>query len=797
MAEVKEREREARPGQATFRTKIGGMSCSFCTNTIRRAYERVPGVHEVGVSLAHEEGLVKYDPEKVSEDQLKKVLTDVGYTVRDPEKVRSFEEEEAELRLTRNRLLVAASFTVVSFLLMLLGPWLEMFTFRLMSWVLLAIALETMFVTGWFIKKMAFQSLRRGILNQHNLLEFAAFAGLAGGLLGLFVTARYPAGDFFAVSTFVTTYHLLSDYASKVVRTRSSQAIRKLLDLQPETARVVRDGKEQEVPIDDVRVGDLVRVRPGESIPVDGEITEGASAVDQSLVTGESIPEEKVRGDEVIGGSVNQTGTLLVRVTRVGEESFLKQVARSIEEARSLRPGILQLVDRILKHYVRGVVGFAALAFAVWIVIPAILGDGPNFFRSTFAALAVLVMGYPCALGMATPLAMIRGGGEAARRGILMRSGEAFQIMQDVRAVVLDKTGTITRGEPRVQAVIPVEPGEEDEVLRVAAGAESASEHPLARAIEEAAEEQGLEVTRAEDFRAHPGRGVEARIEGCRVLVGKPRFLSDQGVDLSVADDDLSRLEEKGQTVVGVARDGNLLGLVGIADTIKEDAAEAVARMRDAGLTPVMITGDNELTARAVAAEVGIDEVLAQVLPEEKAGRIRELQQRGQRVVMVGDGINDAPALTQADVGIAIGAGTDIAIESADVVIMGDRLGAVMDAYEIGKSSYRKTKQNLALAFTFNGIGVPLATTGLVHPVWAMVAMVSSVSAVLTNSFAGRLLRRAIEGQPPADEEEEHVHRHALPRRESRARPPRRGGECFAWRWACTARGAQRTSSGP
>ncbi|MGH9169251.1 MAG: heavy metal translocating P-type ATPase, partial [Acidimicrobiia bacterium] len=334
--------------------------------------------------------------------------------------------------------------------------------------------------------------------------------------------------------------------------------------------------------------------------------------------------------------------------------------------------------------------------------------------------------GYPCALGMATPLAMIRGGGEAARRGILMRSGEAFQIMQDIRAVVLDKTGTITRGEPRVQAVVPAETGKEEEVLRLAAGAESASEHPLARAVEEAAEEQGLQVPPAEDFRAHPGRGVEARIEGSRVLVGKLGFLSDQGVDLSAADDDLALLEEKGQTVVGVARDGTLLGLVGIADTMKEDAAEAVRRMREAGLTPIMITGDNERTARAVASEVGIDEVLARVLPEEKAGRIRDLQRQGRRVIMVGDGINDAPALTQADVGIAIGAGTDIAIESADIVIMGDRLGAVMDAYEIGKRSYRKTKQNLSLAFSFNGIGVPLATTGLVHPVWAMVAMVSS-----------------------------------------------------------------------
>jgi Cu+-exporting ATPase len=740
--------------QATLRMKIGGMSCSFCTNTIRRAYERVDGVHEVGVSLAHEEGLVKYDPAKVSEEQLRRVLTDVGYTLRDPDKVRSFEEEETELRHARNRLLVAATFTVISLLLMVFVMWLGWVTLPLLPWIMLALALETMFVTGWFIKRMAWQSLRRGILNQHNLLEFAAFAGLAGGLLGLFVTPRFPAGEFFAVSTFVTTYHLLSDYASKAVRTRSSHAIRTLLDLQPDTARVVRDDAEVEVPTDEVGVGELVRIRPGENIPVDGEVVDGASAVDQALVTGEPIPEERVAGDEVIGGSINQTGTLVVKVTRVGEESFLKQVTRSIEEARALRPGILQLVDVVLRYFVPGVLVFAAIGFMIWAVGPLLFGEPPNLFRAVFAALAVLVMGYPCALGMATPLAMIRGGGEAARRGILMRSGEAFQIMQELTAVVLDKTGTITRGEPAVQAVVAAGDRTEDEVLRLAAAAESSSEHPLARAVEDAAEERGLDLPQVGHFTSHTGRGVEATVDGSRVLVGKPAFLAERDVDLSAADDDLPRLEENGQTAVAVAADGTLAGLIGIADVVKDDAAQAVRRMTDAGLTPIMITGDNERTARAVAADVGVDEVLAQVLPEQKAARVRQLQQDGRRVAVVGDGINDAPALTQADVGIAIGAGTDIAIESADIVIMGDRLGAVMDAYEIGRGSYKKTKQNLTLAFAFNGIGVPAATTGLVHPVWAMVAMVASVTTVLANSFAGQLLRRAAAGRHASEERE-------------------------------------------
>jgi len=734
-------------GLAAERMKIGGMSCSFCVNTIRTAVGRLPGVDEVGVSLGHEEALVRYDPAQLDADRIRQTVRDIGYTVRDPAKVRTFEEEEAELRRERNRILVAAAFAAASVLLLMSGWWMALVRIPLLPWITLALALATMFGTGRHIKRMAWASLRRGILNQHVLLELGAFAGLAGGLLGLFVNPIFPAPDFFAVATFITTYHLLSGYASLLVRTRSGQAVRRLLDLQPDTARVIRDGREEELPIDAVQAGDLVRIRPGESVPVDGEVVEGASAVHEALVTGEPIPAEKVAGDAVIGGSINRTGTLVVRVTRVGEESFLNQVARSIEAARALRPGLLALVDRILQVYVRGVLAVAAAAFAIWTIGPAVLSGGPDLTRATFASLAVLVMGYPCALGMATPLAMIRGGGMAAQRGILMRSGEAFQVMQDLRTVVLDKTGTITRGEPAVCEVVPASGTAPDEVLRVAVAAEASSEHPLARAVEEAAEQRGIEIAAVGDFRSHTGRGVEARLDGTRVLVGKPGFLAEEGIDVGALAERREALESRGQTVIAVARDGQLLGLIGIADTRKEDAREAVARMKAAGLRPVMITGDNERTARAVAAEVGIEEVLAHVLPDEKARRVRELQKAGQRVAMVGDGINDAPALTQADVGIAIGAGTDIAIESADVVIMGDRLGAVMDAYEIGRSSYAKTKQNLTLAFAFNGIGVPLAATGLVHPVWAMVAMVASVSTVLANSFGGRLRELAPAGR--------------------------------------------------
>ena len=769
-------------GLASHRMKIGGMSCSFCTSTIRKAFQRMDGVHDVGVSLAHEEGLVKYDPGKVTPEQLREMLEDIGYTWRDPDEVRSFEEEEAELRTSRNRLLVAGTFTLVSLLMMLLGPWLGVLDIPLMPWISLTLALETMFVTGWFIKRMAFQSLRRGILNQHVLLEFAAFAGLVGGFLGVFVSPRFPAADFFAVSVFVTTYHILSDYASNVVRTRSSQAVRRLMDLRPTTARVVRDGEEVEVDVEKVEVGEHVRVRPGESVPVDGEVVEGGSAVDESLVTGEPIPAEKVVGDEVIGGSVNQTGTLVVEVTRVGEESFLSQVARGIEEARALKPGVLQLVDTVLRWFVPGVLGFAAVGFLGWAVVPVLLGGGPDLFRATFAALAVLVLGYPCALGMSTPLAMIRGGGDAAEQGILMRSGEAFQIMGELRAIVLDKTGTITRGEPEVGAVVAAEDGDDDAVVAAAAAAEAASEHPLARAVADEAARRELEVADAQDFTSHTGKGVEAVVDGATVLVGKPGFLDEHDIDLEPLAQRVTELEEQGQTVVGVARDGELLGVLGIGDAVKPDAAEAVQRIRDAGMTAVMLTGDNERTARAVAEEVGIDadDVRAEVLPDDKAAEVRRLQEDDQRVAMVGDGINDAPALTQADVGIAIGAGTDIAIESADIVVMSERLGAVMDAHQIGVTSYRRTKQNLALAFSFNGIGVPLATTGLVHPVWAMIAMVASVTAVLGNTFRGQLGRR-LKGQGAGDLQQAvrsgQEHDHAYDESAAQLQQPERASE--------------------
>ncbi len=729
--------------------KLGGMSCSFCVTSIEKALNRMDGVRDATVNLAHEEALIEYEPQKIEPSELKETLLDLGYTVRDPKKVRTFEEEEEESRTERNNLLLAAGFTAVSLaamIVMWLDLWLPVISPAL-YWVMPALALATIFGPGWHILSMAWASLRRSIFNQHVLLEFGAFAGLTGGFLGYF-SAEFPLHDFFAVAVFITTYHLLSGYVSLRVRTRASQAVRKLLALVPPTARVVRDAREQELPIEEVRIDDLVRVRPGESIPVDGEIVEGASGVDESLVTGESIPREKTTGDEVIGGSINQTGTLLVRVTKVGEESFLQQVARSIEEARALKPGILALVDKVLAVYVPAVLVFTGVAILTWTLGAWLVTGSIDPTRAVFAALAVLVMGYPCALGMATPLAMIRGGGMAAERGILMRSAEAFQVLKDVKKVVLDKTGTITKGQPSVVDLVVLGDYERGEALKLAAAAESSSEHPLARAVVAAAEAEGISLPAAKDFQAESGKGIRATVKGFRLLVGSPPFIADEQVELGPAREQIDAMQAKGSTVIALSVNEELAALIAIADDLKADARDAIERLKQAGLDPVMITGDNELTARAVARRVGITEYRAEVLPQDKAAAVRDLQKENYRVAMVGDGINDAPALMQADVGIAIGAGTDIAIEAADVVLVGERLGAVVDAYHIGKASYRKTVQNLSLAFVFNGIGVPLAVTGWVHPVWAMIAMVASVSTVLTNSFAGKLLPKVRRGKP-------------------------------------------------
>lgn len=775
-----------RPGRARIRARIGGLHCSLCTGTVEKALGRQKGVDKVAVSLTHEQALIEYDPQTVKPAALLQILRDIGYTIHDPNKLRPFEEEERELVNEGRRFLIATSFSLlaialiakpagvlstvlptvataslVAFVFLVLraqGLWravagaggLGAVTIALLvlksegglgaliPWLVGGLAAVLVFSVARHILAMAVQALRRGILNQHVLLEAGAFAGLAGGLIGLALDRPgYPTAPFFAVAVMVATYHIFSEWLSLIVKTRSSQAVKRLLDLQPDTARVLRDGREVEVALAEVIVGDRVRIRPGERLPVDGEVVEGHSAVDQSLVTGEPMAVERRAGDGVIGGTVNGTGTLLVRVTAVGDESFLRRVAREVEDARALKPGLLHLVDRILRVYTPAVLSIALLAFAGWALLPQLLGFAPDLQRAVFAGLSVLVMGYPCAVGISAPLSIVRGAGEAAEKGILMRTGESFQGYRLVRQIAFDKTGTLTEGHPRVHEIEAVEGTSTDGLLSLAAAAEGSSEHPLAQAVVEAAFDAGLTSSEAESFDASPGKGVSARIDDTDVLVGSPRFLAGNGIDLTPLKERFGALEDKGRTVIAVARDAKLLGLLALGDAPRTDAAETIRRLRDAGVRTVLITGDNRRTAERAAEELGLDEVHAEVLPGEKADLIRDLQKRGQ-TAMVGDGINDAPALMQADVGIAMGSGTDIAIDAADIIILNNRLANVAEAREISRRGYRKMLENVSLAFLFNGIGVPLAATGLLYPVWAMVAMAASVTAIFVNSLWGR-----------------------------------------------------------
>ncbi|WP_306168946.1 cation-translocating P-type ATPase [Halomonas sp. MMSF_3323] len=764
------------------RAHIGGLHCSLCTGTIERALGQKAGVRRVAVSLTHEQALVEYDTRENSAETLMGTLQAIGYTLSDPRKIEPYAHQERELARERNRFLVAlaASLAAVGLIVDPTSPWtlglstlvyvslvtfgyavlrgqgtraalggsallalggLILFALRAGSLlagqeaILVAIlAVAMVFGIARQMLLMAYQALRRGILNQHVLVEIGAFAGLVGGGIGLMLRPDgYPTAAFFAVSVMVLTYHLFSEWLSLIVKTRSSQSVRRLLDLQPETAHVTGEGGERDLPVAQVDTGMRVRIRPGERIPVDGEVIDGDSAVDQSLVTGEPLPIEKTVGDAVVGGAINGSGTLVVRVTATGEASFLQQVVRSLEDARALKPGLLHLVDRVLRVYTPTVLIVSALAFGFWMSAPLLWGAAPDLERAVFAALTVLVMGYPCAVGISAPLSIVRGAGEAADQGVLMRTGESFQALRRVTTVVFDKTGTLTEGRPAVRGVTSVD-GDDDTLLSLAAAVESASEHPLGRAVVEAALSRDLAIPDVAEFQAHSGRGVTARVDDEPVWVGSPAFLVEQGIDLAPVSDGIETAEHQGQTVIVVACAERLLGIIALGDGLRADAAETVQQLRGLGIRTALMTGDNERTARHIAKLVGIDTVHAGVLPEQKADLLRKMQHEG-RVAMVGDGINDAPALMQADVGIAMGSGTDIAIDAADIIILNAQVSSVVTARRISRWGYRKMLQNVSLAFLFNGIGIPLASTGLIYPVWAMVAMAASVTAIFINSL--------------------------------------------------------------
>lgn len=713
--------------------KVRGMMCSFCVQTIDKALRRLEGVARVNVSLAHEEILVGYDPGLVSAGQVVTTLTRLGYEAWRPGIDEPSTHRSSEVRYGETpRLLLCAYVAAVVMLSMLLMFFLGIRSTS-MDLILLVVDSAMIFGAGWPILKMSWYALRQGILNQHVLLTYGALGGYVASILALF----FPLTSFAGLGAMLIFAHVLSGFASSSVKQKASRAVERLLQLRPPVARVVRDGKTVLLPVDAVEVGDLMLVKPGEKIPTDGVVRQGDSAVDEALVTGESMPVEKGVGDAVIGATLNTAGVLYVEATRVGSQTVLARIARFVEESKAMKPPIVLLADQVLKYYVPGVMLISLLSLVAWMLLSTPL-------NALFAALSVAVIGYPCALGLSTPLALMRGTGLGAERGVLIRSGVAFQRLKDVDTVLFDKTGTLTPGRPVVTDIVAWE-GDELGLLHLVASVEALSEHPLAAAVVQRAQTAGLEAWMpVEDFVALPGQGVQACLAGDPVLVGKPQLLAARQVPLTPAmQPQLHSLSAAGKTVVLVARGGRAIGLIALQDAPKADAAALVETLQHQGLRVAMMSGDNTATARAIGQQVGIDDIVAEVVPEDKASIVRQRQAQGQVIVMVGDGINDAPALAQADVGMAMGAGTDIAIESADVVLLSERLEAVPAAIAVGKQTYAKIRQNLLWAFCFNAVGIPIAASGWLHPTIAIAAMASSTLGILLNSF-GLWLSRAV-----------------------------------------------------
>ncbi len=739
---------------------IGDMTCASCSQHVESALKKLDGVLSASVNLATEKAAVEYVPGVVGMDDFKKAVHEAGYVVLDtPDegaKKEQVDETELKMRTASFRMRIAWLFTVPIIVWML--P--EMF-FNIMwpnemvhNLGIIALTLPVLFWVGLRTYSSGIRAVVHGYANMDTLITLGTGVSLLTGPAS-FV---FPGiSNYAGVSAMIMAFHLTGRYVEETAKGRASQAIRKLLELGAKTARILVNGREVEVPIEKVAVGDVMVVRPGEKIPTDGAVVEGEGAVDESMATGESMPVNKRTGDEVIGATVNQEGLLQVKATRIGKDTFLAQVIKLVDEAQGSKVPIQEFADKVTSVFVPVVMGIATLTLLAWIFVPGTMRSllqagtflpwvNPNLTTVTLAivsTVAVLVIACPCALGLATPTALMVGSGMGAENGILIRTGEAIQTMKDVKVVVFDKTGTITKGKPDVTDVVAAEGSGKEQVLRLAAGAERGSEHPLGRAIFARAELDGLQVARPQEFQAVRGKGVVAKIDGEAVLVGSRRLMEEHSVDMARLAPEIERLEAEAKTVMLVARAASggfaLVGLVAVADTLKDDSVAAIAELRSMGLQTAMITGDNRRTAEAIARQVGIDHILAEVLPDGKVAEIQKLQQRLGMVAMVGDGINDAPALKQANVGIAIGTGTDIAIEASDITLVRGHLSGVVSAVKLSRATFTKIRQNLFWAFFYNVIMIPLAIVGWMHPVLAEVAMATSSVTVVTNA---NLLRR-------------------------------------------------------
>ena len=748
---------------------IEGMSCASCVANIEKAVSKLDGVTTVAVNLATEKADVTYDPAKVRLSGIKKAISDAGYTPREIDAGdivdHDAERKEREIRVMWTRFIVAASASVPLLYLALvhmipgariplpafLNPMRFPFSYAVAQMILVIPAI----IAGSRFYRVGAKALWHRAPNMDSLIAIGTAAAV---LYSVYSAVRIALGDleavknlYFETAAVILTLIMLGKTLETVSKGKTSQAIKKLMGLAPKTATVIHDGKETETPISEVEVGDILRVHPGEKVPVDGVVMDGYTSVDESMLTGESIPVEKKVGDQVTGASLNKNGAISFRATRVGSDTALAQIIKLVEQAQGSKAPIAQLADIVSGYFVPIVILIALAAGAAWLIS----GQSVAFSMTIFTA--VLVIACPCALGLATPTAIMVGTGKGAEEGILIKGGAALEATHRVQTVVLDKTGTVTEGRPVVTDIALANGLDENVLLQLAASAEKGSEHPLGDAVVQSAERKGLSLLALETFQAIPGLGIEARIAGRALLLGNEKLMSDKGIPLGPLAGVSARLAEDGKTPMFVAVDGAPAGIIAVADVPKESSPRAIRALRDMGLEVVMLTGDNPRTAQAIARQVGVDRVFAEVMPQEKASLVRRLQEEGSRVAMVGDGINDAAALAQADVGIAIGSGTDVAIESADIVLMKSDLMDVAGAIHLSRGTIRNIKQNLFWAFCYNVLGIPVAA-GLLHvfggpllnPIFAAAAMSLSSVSVVSNALRLRRFRITREGNAHA-----------------------------------------------
>ena len=726
---------------------VRGMHCAACVGKVERALTSVPGVDEATVNLATEKATVTFDPTRTDVTRLQDAVARAGYELVEPREAagqtpdREQSAREETQRRARSKFVVGAILSVP----IVIGSMVEGFLWAPAwlrnPWLLWALATPVQFWVGFEFHAGFLRDLRHRTASMSTLVSIGTNAAYFFSLaVTLWPHVFMPAGGmtYYETGAVVITLVVLGRWLEARARGRTSEAIRRLVSLAPRTARVVREGRELDVPTTEVGVGDLVRIRPGERIPVDGVVLEGASTIDESMLTGESLPVEKTAESRVVAGSVNQTGALLFRATHVGSETTLARIVRLVEDAQASRAPIQRLADRVAAVFVPIVLVVAGATCLAWLAF----GPEPRLPMALTTAVAVLVIACPCAMGLATPTAIMVGTGKGAEHGVLIKSATALEVLHRVDTIVFDKTGTLTVGRPEVTDIVTVPGVGEDDALAVAAGAEQASEHPLGEAIVRLAKERGLALPPVGEFTAVPGQGIDAMAPDGRILLGNETMMNERGIDVSLLADRAIALQAQGKTVVFLAFAGRLLALIAVADVLKPDAAATIRRLREMGLAVAMLSGDNRRTAEAIAREAGIERVLAEVLPADKAGEIKRLQEGGHRVAMVGDGINDAPALTQADVGIVMGSGTDVAIEAADVTLMRSDVAGVVVALELSRRTIQIVKQNLGWAFGYNILLIPVAAGVLyplagvlLSPILAGAAMAFSSVSVVTNSL--------------------------------------------------------------